>query len=519
MRRSSKAPRSLALLLVCSAAPFAVQRAAAQTQGYDITELTRTEGVASRAYAISSTGQAVGWSQSGSDNHATHWHNDITSDLHGTVHLWLENTWPYFDVGYSEVYGISDGNQMIGMALTKVTLCQPPPLVSNAIILRPAVLTDLGTPFPGDALTNLGTFGHPCSALDSAAVGISNRNHVVGWADVDARGTMRAFLVTPVGGVWYRDDDGDFINDLLINLGTLHADAAVSSATAVNDNGFVTGFSYTTGGDFHAFLVSPVDTDGDGVNDTWSLDINVDGVNDLISDLGTLGGVNSWGRDINNGTLNGGVLQVVGESDTADRATRAFLWQSGSMTDLGTFGGRFSSSAAINEQGDVVGWAEDAERDRQAFLYTNGEMINLNDRLTTKTGIRLTEARDINQSGEIVGWGVVKGSDSSTLRAFLLKPSTLPPLSEQTTDDTSGSGGSTSGGGTGSGNQVPLQPLIPTVDTTTTTDMNVDGTIDSADTTATGPCGFGTLGMIPLLLLTLCGMKAGIAVPRRTRRR
>jgi probable HAF family extracellular repeat protein len=56
-----------------------------------------------------------------------------------------------------------------------------------------------------------------------------------------------------------------------------------------------------------------------------------------MQDVGTLGGYNSWGRDINNSS------QVVGESDTDPdqtggyNLTRAFLWQDGTMTDLGAF--------------------------------------------------------------------------------------------------------------------------------------------------------------------------------------
>jgi hypothetical protein len=68
------------------------------------------------------------------------------------------------------------------------------------------VLTDVATPYPVDALTNLHTLGSSCpdpntfhGAFDSAATGISNSNHVVGWGDVrSASGTTRGFLRIPI---------------------------------------------------------------------------------------------------------------------------------------------------------------------------------------------------------------------------------------------------------------------------------------------------------------------------------
>src|SRR5687767_3227617 len=52
-------------------------------------------------------------------------------------------------------------------------------------------------------------------------------------------------------------------------------------------------------------------------------------------DLGTLGGSFSEARGINPRG------QVVGLSTTAGGQTRAFLWDRGTMTDLGTLGGSF----------------------------------------------------------------------------------------------------------------------------------------------------------------------------------
>jgi probable HAF family extracellular repeat protein len=68
-------------------------------------------------------------------------------------------------------------------------------------------------------------------------------------------------------------------------------------------------------------------------------------------DLGTLGGRSSFAAAVN------GRGQVIGDSDTGTGSTgtgegHAFLWQNGSMTDLGTLG------FGTNFLGQVVGVGE-----------------------------------------------------------------------------------------------------------------------------------------------------------------
>lgn len=83
-----------------------------------------------------------------------------------------------------------------------------------------------------------------------------------------------------------------------------------------------------------------------------------------VRDLGTLGGANSRALAINEEGW------VVGEADTRNGPTRAFLWtpESG-MQDLGTLGGEISRAYAINDRGQVAGEAEDAEGRMQPFRW------------------------------------------------------------------------------------------------------------------------------------------------------
>jgi probable HAF family extracellular repeat protein len=85
-------------------------------------------------------------------------------------------------------------------------------------------------------------------------------------------------------------------------------------------------------------------------------------------DLGTLGGLNSYGAEIND------VGQVTGAADTGDccgGSPHAFVVSPGQpMVDLGTLGGDESAGVAINDSGQVTGWATTADGHRHAFLAT-----------------------------------------------------------------------------------------------------------------------------------------------------
>jgi probable HAF family extracellular repeat protein len=80
------------------------------------------------------------------------------------------------------------------------------------------------------------------------------------------------------------------------------------------------------------------------------------------------------------------------------------LYENGSVTSLGTLGGRTGSAWGINDQGWIVGEAQRLEGLHTAFLYRDGEMHDLNDLLWGDVAAhrRLSWARDINNAGQIV---------------------------------------------------------------------------------------------------------------------
>jgi probable HAF family extracellular repeat protein len=134
--------------------------------------------------------------------------------------------------------------------------------------------------------------------------------------------------------------------------------------------------------------------------------------NGTMTDLGTLGG-NSGATGINN------VGQVVGWFNYG--GFHAFLYQNGTMTDLGSLFFGSSQANGINDAGQVVGQFSSGVSN--AFLYQNGMMFDLKNLLVNGSGWRLQSATAINASGQIVGYGI---NALGANEAFLLTPVPLP---------------------------------------------------------------------------------------------
>ena len=209
-----------------------------------------------------------------------------------------------------------------------------------------------------------------------------------------------------------------------------------SSGSALNAGGQVAGSSYTTGDAAqHAYLWKPTVSGG---------------ASGAMTDLGTLGGTQSFGNGLN---ASG---QVAGESfTTSDAATHAFLWKpttpggaSGTMYNLGTLGGTNSYAYGINASGQVTG-ASDRTGDSKThtFLWkpstpngTSGTMFNLG-----SLGGTESNGGAINASGQVSGSSLT--TSDAAYHAFLWKPTT-PNGTSGTMHDLLTLGGTESFGGT-----------------------------------------------------------------------
>lgn len=147
-----------------------------------------------------------------------------------------------------------------------------------------------------------------------------------------------------------------------------------------------------------------------GVADGFRAFLWQDGV---MTDLGTLGGIYSDAYGINDAG------QVVGRATLANNESRAFLWQNGNMINLGTLGGSVSRAHGINNNGKVVGYAYDVAANKRAFLWYNNAMMDLGDLGGTQSW-----AYDINESDQVVGHDELEGWP----RAFLWVNGTMIPI-------------------------------------------------------------------------------------------
>ena len=118
--------------------------------------------------------------------------------------------------------------------------------------------------------------------------------------------------------------------------------------------------------------------------------------NGQLTDLGTLGGKGSFAVAINDqGEIAGwSSVSASGRGPVA----HAFLWRNGKLTDLGTLGGLWSEPTAIDDRGEIVGSSATRDGSSHAFLWRDGKMTDLG-----TLGGRDSEALAINEHGEVLG--------------------------------------------------------------------------------------------------------------------
>jgi probable HAF family extracellular repeat protein len=244
-------------------------------------------------------------------------------------------------------------------------------------------------------VSNLGSNYQSARAAASA---INDVGDIVGFSDISDYEPGQPFLLR----------DGK-----MRMLGTGFGSGSWASAAAINNAGEIVGSRRAGSGTPERGFV-------------WR--------NGSYTDLGSLGatdadvgryGTLTSAEDINDRG------QIVGSSVPGPRKPpHPFLWENGSMRDLGIPGPDVEASQAfaLNNGGQVVGSGFLPGVMTQAMMWDDGQMTVIG---ALPSG-RSSEAHDINDRGEVVGYSTVDddGSGNYDIRAFLWKDGELRGLND-----------------------------------------------------------------------------------------
>jgi len=266
------------------------------------------------------------------------------------------------------VVGGADTSTPNPSAANPCLFCNPDPFLSHAAEWRGGVVIDLGA-LPG--------------ANSSFAGGVTDSGVVVGWSSDNAHADP-LLGVPQMHAVLWR-------SGAMLDLGTLGG-GYESVALAANNESQVVGVSANLVPD----PFGPLGTQNRVF--LWQ--------NGAMEDLGTLGGPDA------------GLLDLVGVVSINERGNVAacsytnavpnpvtgtptldpFVWQHGSMRDLGTLGGTSGCATALNNRGQVAGYSNlNGDLAFHAFVW-DGQLVDLG----TFGGER-SLALGINDAGHVIG--------------------------------------------------------------------------------------------------------------------
>jgi probable HAF family extracellular repeat protein len=278
----------------------------------------------------------------------------------------------------SEIQTLNNRGMLVGGADTLTPnpsvsnpclFCGPDPFLAHAFQWQQGRLTDLGA-LPG--------------ANTSFANWVSDSGLSVGWSSDNDQADLRLGIPQTHATVWK--------NGEIVDLGTLEG-GYESVALAANNRGQVVGVSANLVAD----QFGPLGTQNRIF--LWQ--------NGAMEDLNTLGGPDAGFLDlVGNVAINerGQVAACSFANSTPNPVTGTptldpFLWQHGTMSDLGSLGGTSGCATALNTRGEIIGYSNLAgDLTFHAFLWDRGLLNDLG-----TFGGNNAIALAINDRGHIVG--------------------------------------------------------------------------------------------------------------------
>jgi probable HAF family extracellular repeat protein len=251
-------------------------------------------------------------------------------------------------------------------------------------------------------LIDLGTFGGPSSYVSNGLDGIvNNSGTAVGVADTPTPDPT-CFVDCFVAHAFQSRNGG-----ALVDLGALPSGGS-SQAFWISANGLIAGVSQ----------IAEIDPSLPGGAPEFRAVLWRNGVH---TDLGMLpqGGFDTQASAVNSrGEVVGFGLDTTADPFSliapgfATTQTRAFLWKNGAMQDLGTLGGADAQAVLVNERGQIAGMSYTNSTPnpvtglptQDPFLWENGTMVDLG---TLGGTFSLTFA--LNNRGEVVGQSNLAG--------------------------------------------------------------------------------------------------------------
>ena len=271
-------------------------------------------------------------------------------------------------------------------------------------------------------LIDMGTFGGPSSyvQIDNGVNGapnqvLNNRGTVAGWADTS---TPDPYAPNCFNFDCFVSHAFQWQKGTITDLGVL-PEGQNSSTAWISDTGLIAGQSQNG-------VVDPLVPGFPEIRATmWTKD-------GQIVDLGTLGGNESSGFSVNNRGQVVGIATNTIPNPFSFLATqlRAFLWQHGTMQDLGTLGtGNNAWALFVNERGQVAGFSDTSANPGplgvppvDPFLWESGTMLDLG-----TLGGTSGSPFGLNNRGQVVGTSDL-GGDFATHPFVWTKPGPMQDL-------------------------------------------------------------------------------------------